>query len=294
MGKRVSAYAKALKKEASDVDKLMKAQMKDLTSKIAASSKKQSAAIAAADAKSAAGFKAASALLVKKLDAAEKNASQRFGTVYKDMASQREKLDELLGDAVLGLNDSIAKQAALADSRFEKTVKDIKAVRKEASGQVKDARQDFATGLYTLTSNIKQMESRLTGEVEVVSGEVISFKAAQARVNRKTTTEIARIEKLMNERKSESKKARGKLRAILDENKRAASEEVAALSGLFKKKISKIRSQAASDALSAKKDLTSATEAMFDKMAHHQTEMLYENKKATENIKDFAKSSIAG
>merc|ERR1711871_1076034 len=175
MGKRVSAYAKALKKEASDVDKLMKA----LTSKIAASSKKQSAAIAAADAKSAAGFKAASALLVKKLDAAEKNASQRFGTVYKDMASQREKLDELLGDAVLGLNDSIAKQAALADSRFEKTVKDIKAARKEAAGQVKDARQDFATGLYTLTSNIKQMESRLTGEVEVVSGEVISFKAAQ-------------------------------------------------------------------------------------------------------------------
>merc|ERR1719230_2224849 len=201
--KRVSAYAKALKKEASDVDKLMKAQMKDLTSKIAASSKKQSAAIAAADAKSAAGFKAASALLVKKLDAAEANASQRFGTVYKDMASQRAKLDELLGDAVLGLNDSIAKQAALADSRFEKTVKDIKAARKEAAGQVKDARQDFATGLYTLTSNIKAMESRLTGEVEVVSGEVISFKAAQTRVNRKTTTEIARIEKLMNERKSE-------------------------------------------------------------------------------------------
>merc|ERR1711871_1210027 len=265
--KRVSAYAKALKKEASDVDKLMKAQMKDLTSKIAASSKKQSAAIAAADAKSAAGFKAASALLVKKLDAAEKNASQRFGTVYKDMASQREKLDELLGDAVLDLNDSIPKQAALADSRFEKTVKDIKAARKEAAGQVKDARQDFATGLYTLPSNIKQMESRLTGEVEVVSGEVISFKAAQARVNRKTTTEIARIEKLMNERKSESKKARGKLRAILDENKRAAAEEVAALSGLFKKKIAKVRSQAASDALSAKKDLTAATEALYTKLA---------------------------
>merc|ERR1711871_365323 len=275
--KRVSAYAKALKKEASDVDKLMKAQMKDLTSKIAASSKKQSAAIAAADAKSAAGFKAASALLVKKLDAAEKNASQRFGTVYKDMASQREKLDELLGDAVLGLNDSIAKQAALADSRFEKTVKDIKAARKEAAGQVKDARQDFATGLYTLTSNIKQMESRLTGEVEVVSGEVISFKAAQARVNRKTTTEIAR----------------GKLRAILDENKRAAAEEVAALSGLFKKKIAKVRSQAASDALSAKKDLTAATEALYTKLAKNQEEMLYENKLASQNIKKFAAESDA-
>jgi len=291
--KRVSAYAKALKKEASDVDKLMKAQMKDLTSKIAASSKKQSAAIAAADAKSAAGFKAASALLVKKLNAAEANASQRFGKVYKDMAGQRAKLDELLGDAVLGLNDSIAKQAALADSRFEKTVKDIKAARKEAAGQVKDARQDFATGLYTLTSNIKQMESRLTGEVEVVSGEVISFKAAQTRVNRKTTTEIARIEKLMNERQSESKKARGKLRAILDENKRAASEEVAALSGLFKKKIAKIRSEAADDSLAAKKDLTHATEGMYTKLAKNQEEMLYENKLASQNIKKFAAESDA-
>merc|ERR1711998_187065 len=232
--------------EASDVDKLMKAQMKTLTGKIAAQSAKASADIAAADAKSAAGYKAAMSLLESELSKAEAKSSQRFGKVYTEMGKQRSELDEMLGSAVSDLNDSIAKQAALADSRFEKTVKDIKAARKEAAGQVKDARQDFATGLYTLTSNIKAMESRLTGEVEVVSGEVISFKAAQTRVNRKTTTEIARIEKLMNERKSESKKARGKLRAILDENKRAASEEVAALSGLFKKKIAKVRSQAAS------------------------------------------------
>jgi len=132
------------------------------------------------------------------------------------------------------------------------------------------------------------------GEVEVVAGEVIANKAAQSRVNRRVTKELKRIETLMNDHNSKSVKARGKLRAILDENKRAASEEVAALSGLFKKKITKIRAQAADDALSAKKDLTTATEAMFDKMAKHQTEMLYENKKATESIKDFAAKQIAG
>merc|ERR1719502_1018887 len=203
-------------------------------------------------------------------------------------------LDNALGAAVGGLNDAIAKQAALADSRFEKTVKDIKAARAEAAKQVKDARKDFATGLYTLTSNLKDMETRLVGEVQVVAGEVVANKAAQARVNRRTTSEIKRIEALMNDHNSKSVKARGKLRSILDENKRAAAEEVAALSGLFKKKITKIRAQAADDALSAKKDLTAATESMYDKLAEHQKELLYENKKATENINDFTKSSGAG
>merc|ERR1719230_1186369 len=280
--KKVAAYSLALKKEAADVDKLMKAQMKTLTGKIAK-----------ADAKSAAGFSAAMTLLEKELAAAEKKSSQRFGKVYTDMGQQRADLDEAMGAAVSDLNDSIAKQAALADQRFKDTVKDIKAARKEAAKQVSTARQDFATGLYALTSSVKAMETRLNGEVQVVSGEVISFKAAQARVNRHTTEELARIEKLMNDRSSDSKKARGKLRAILDENKRAAAEEVAALSSLFKKKIVKVRKQAAETALSAKKDLTAATEALYTKLAKNQEEMLYENKNAAVNIGKFAADSNA-
>jgi hypothetical protein len=291
--KRVDAYAAALTKEASDVDKLMKAQMKTLTGKIAAQSAKASADIAAADAKSAAGYKAAMSLLQSELSKAEAKSSQRFGKVYTEMGKQRSELDEMLGSSVADLNDSIAKQAALADSRFEKTVKDIKAARKEAAEQVKGARQDFATGLYALTSNVKAMETRLNGEVQVVSGEVISFKAAQLRVNRHTAEELARIEKLMNDRSTESKKARGKLRAILDENKRAAAEEVAALSGLFQKKIVKVRKEAAEVAIAAKKDLTAATEKMYTKLAKNQEEMLYENKLASVNIKKFEATAEA-
>merc|ERR1712159_412870 len=249
--KRVDAYATALKKEAADVKKLMRAQMKLLEGKVSAQKKAASADIAAANAESAAGYAAAMDKLGKELKAAEKHSAQRFGKVYEDMADQREHLDSELAGAVNNLNDEIAKQAALADSRFSKTVKDIKAARKEAADSVKEARKDFATGLYTLTSNLKEMETRLVGEVEVVAGEVVSQRAAQSRVNRHTTSEIARIEKLMNHRSSTSQKARGKLRAILDENKRAAAEEVKALGGLFKKKIAKIRSQAASDALAA-------------------------------------------
>merc|ERR1712054_318222 len=226
--KRVSAYADALKKEASDVDALMKDQMKFLTGKIEAQKKAASADIAAADAKSAAGFAAASDAVEAALAAAAKDSSKKFGEAYEKMGAQRAALDQSLAGAVSDINDSIAKQAALADSRFKKTVKDIKAARAEASSQVKAARKDFATDLAVLTAEIKGMETRLQGDIQVVAGEVVSHKASQAVVNRHTASELAR----------------GKLRQILDENKRAAAEEVKALDGLFKTKIAKIRASA--------------------------------------------------
>merc|ERR1711998_543138 len=154
-----------------------------------------------------------------------------------------------LAGSIDNINDAIAKQAAIQDSRFEKTVKDISAARKAASDGVKQARKDFATDLAAVTASIKGMETKLIGEIQVVSGAVISHKATQATVNRKVKGELKRIQKLMNHRKSVSERARGKLRTILDENKRAAAEEVKALDGLFKAKLSKIRSQANDDAI---------------------------------------------
>merc|ERR1712159_379062 len=175
--------------------------------------------------------------------------------MYVDMAKQRKALDKDLAASITEINDSIAKQAALADSRFSKTVKNIAAARKEAPDQVKQARKDFATGLAGATASIKDMETKLVGNVELISAEVIDHKAAQARVNRKTNAELKRINKLMNHQYSVSAKARGKLRAILDENKRAAAEEVKALSGLFSTKLAKVRKQAKANAEDAKDDL---------------------------------------
>merc|ERR1711988_1715433 len=262
----------------------MKGQMTLLSGKIAAAKKAASADIKVADAKSAAGFAAASDAVEAALAAAAKASSKKFGEAYEKMGAQRAALDASLAGSVADINDSIAKQAALADSRFKKTVKDIKAARAEAASQVKAARKDFSTDLAVLTAEIKGMETRLQGDIQVVAGEVVSHKASQAVINRHTAGELSRIETLMNDRSSESKKARGKLRAILDENKRAAAEEVKALDGLFKAKIAKIRSQAAADALAAKKDLTAATEAMYDKMAKMQTEQLYANEEAATKI----------
>merc|ERR1711871_1551536 len=129
--KRVTAYADALKKEASDVDALMKDQMKFLSGKIEAQKKAASADIAAADAKSAAGFAAAADAVTAAMKKAAEEASKKFGEAYEKMGAQRAALDQDLAGAVSDINDSIAKQAALADSRFKKTVKDIKAAREE-------------------------------------------------------------------------------------------------------------------------------------------------------------------
>merc|ERR1719271_1924520 len=143
----------------------------------------------------------------------------------------------------------------------------ITRLEKEAAEQVAGARKQFATELSALTSNIKQMETRLTGNVEQVSSDLIAEKAMQARVNRKNSAELKRIEDKMNHQEETAEKARGALRMVLDENKRAAAEETAELDKLFKAKIAKERRSAAEIARGAAKDLSAATQKMYADMA---------------------------
>merc|ERR1712164_104261 len=290
---RVDAYAEAIKKEAHDVSELMAGQMTTLTGKIAAQKAAASEAINAADAASVAGFSSAMDEVEASLKAAAESAEKKFGELTVTMADQRAALDNKLGAAVDNINDSIAKQAALADSRFSKTVKDIASARKEASNQVIDARKEFATELAVITASIKDMDTRMTGEVSVVSGQVISFNAEQARVNRHVAAEIDRVDKLMDHRFSVSKRARGKLHSILNENKKAAHEEVEQLRSLFQDKISKVRGTMAEDYASAKHDLSESVAKMYEDMADAQLEQLYANEEAAARINTYSKESMA-
>merc|ERR1719287_374768 len=185
------------------------------------------------------------------MKAAKKASSDKFAKLYSTMAKNRKSADSDLKAAVVNINDKIAKQAALADARFSKTVKDIKAAKAEAAAEVGAARKSFATSIAAVTAAVKDQETRLAGEIQVVSGEVISTKASQLRVNRRTQAELKRISKLANDRNSKSVRARGKLRATLNMYKRAAHEEVKELDGLFKAKLAKVRKQASADALAA-------------------------------------------
>merc|ERR1711966_626445 len=290
---KVTAYADALAKEAKDVDAAMKANMNALTAKVSAARRSAKSAINAANAKSAAGFRAALKSVNGALVAARHRASNKFGKLYRNMAKQRASADSALSGAVKNINDGIAKQAALADSRFSKTVKNIAAARAQSSKQVSDARKTFATSIARTVASVKDQETRLSGEIAVVSGEVARNRAIQLRVNRRTNAELARITKLSNLRHSASIRARGKLRALLDENKRAASEEVNALNKLFVGKLAKIRRRAASDRIEAARGLSKASQRLYAKLANIQLKAAYENKSNAAAIASYGKKSAA-
>merc|ERR1711959_92248 len=146
------------------------------------------------------------------LKSAQRRATSKFGQLYVNMARNRASADAALARSVKTINDRIAKQAALADSRFSKTVKNIQAARYEAAKQVNDARKTFATAIVRTVASVKDQESRISGEIAVVSGEVARNKAVQARVNRRTQAELKRIRKLSNKHHSQSIRARAKLR----------------------------------------------------------------------------------
>merc|ERR1711985_186019 len=153
----------------------------------------------------------------------------------------------------------IAERSALADVRFSKTVKNIKEVRSKATAAVSFARKQMTTKIVALTSTIKQSETRLRGEISVVSGEILRDKAAQIRVNRRVNKELGFIIKTANVRHSQSKRARGKLRAILNANKASAAEETAALAKRTRFALAMLRGRQASYRLSAAKALSYAS-----------------------------------
>merc|ERR1719440_2000016 len=94
-----------------------------------------------------------------------------------------------------------------------------------------------------VTSLVKNIESRLTSNIAKVSGEVEAEKALQDRVNERTSAELERIEALANKRNSDDIRARGALRAVMDENKAAAKEEVAELRKQLTAGIEELRSK---------------------------------------------------
>merc|ERR1711998_750357 len=242
---KVGAYADRLAAQAKAVDPAMKANVASLSSKIAAARASVKAATGAANAASAA----------------------RFGAVLKEVGAAMtagKTADTNLKAAVVTINDKIAKQAALADSRFSKTVKDISAARKEAASEVAQARKSFSTSLAAVTAAVKDQETRLSGEIQVVSGEVLSHKASQIRVNRHTQAELKRITKLANARHSESVRARGKLRA-----------------------------QAAANSLAAARDLSAASKGMYEKLARNQLEMTAANNANAAAIASYSSKAAA-
>merc|ERR1712159_933720 len=264
---RVDAYAARMRTQAKKARAEIAATAAATINKVKAEEARTQKAVAAHSAKDVARQKAALKFASQSLKLAEKEASDKFGKAYMHLAANRAHFDKALGAATAGLNDALAKQAALADSRFSKTVKDLSSARKQATAQVQQLRKNFSTQMATVTAHVKNVETRLVGEIAVVSGEVISDRANLIRVNRRVSAELKRIIKVSDQRFSRSKRARGKLKLLMDENKAAASAEVKSLAVNLKHKLIRARAKNAHNRRAMAKDLSKVTKSLYQRMS---------------------------
>merc|ERR1712057_76520 len=181
---KLTGHANQMARNARAAAAQMKSDVATLQARIAAAKRSATAHLASADAASVRRYTAALGQINGALAKAKKESNNRFGKLYTRMAKQRKALDTKLASSVRFLNDKIAERAALADVRFSKTVKNIRAVRAQATAAVAFAKKQMTVKITSLTSSIKQSEARFKGEISIVSGEVARDKANQIRINR--------------------------------------------------------------------------------------------------------------
>merc|ERR1712093_334099 len=210
-------------------------------------------------------------------------ADDMFGKSYKKLANERSAFDRKLGAATTRLNRALSKQAALNTANFRSSVKDIKKARKEAANQVKTLRKEFATGMLGVVAESKRVNQRIVSEIQVVTGEVRSMKAAQILVNGRVRRELAQINKVADRRYSNAKRARGRLKNQMDAFKKESAAEVAALQKNLFFKVEKLRARNARDMA---RDLSAASKKLYGALADMQ-------KKNTANSKKLTRSTTA-
>jgi len=283
---RVDAYAQRMIVQADatkahmkkTIDATMK-EVQDELKKASAVAKKFTSADAAREA-------SALKFVTESIEAGKKSIE---GTFYKKqvmLAHDRADADTMLASATRKLNDALAKQAAIMDSRFSKTVKNLSSARKQAGSAVVQLRKDFATSLALVTAEVSKVETLLINSISVVSGEIISASSNHYRVSLRVEREIARILKLANVEYSTSKRARGKLKILMDENKAAASDEVHALAKSLKSKLSHAEARKIRTVSALYKDLAIASQSLYEKMASSQ-------KSSADHVIDQSKVAVA-
>jgi hypothetical protein len=267
----ITANAKQMEANAKAVSAQIKANTNAINAKLNSVRRANMAQLSAVSAAAAKRYSAAIKAVIDGVTKARKNANAMFGKVEVQMAKNRAKLEKSFGSAISDANNRLAALIALSDTRFSKTVKDIKKTKAMARAQNKAARTYFKAKLYELTATLKQQETKLVGARQAVSAMVETEKAAQRKVNMAVDRSIKRIVKIADRRHSESVRARGVLRRIFDQNKKIAAAEIKALrkkaaTGLFL-----ARAQAAAHKRKFAKDLTHATKklnaALFSRSA---------------------------
>jgi hypothetical protein len=267
LNKKVATQYEIMIENANAVKATMASNQNDLTAALESARSATENQLAATDAKSAAAYSASIKAVEDGIAAATKRADAKFAGAYIKMAEDAQHHEDALEVAVRGLNEDLATAAALEDRRFAHTVKDIATAKKEASDAVGDAKKMMVAQMISTRKKLDEVEKRITGDIMVVSAMIVSDKAEQSAVNKMNEAEMARIIKKSNEYYSDDKRARGGLKAIIDEHKRIAADETATLAKEATKTIATVEQEQRDLLDGFKKDLTKATEEVYAKLA---------------------------
>merc|ERR1712072_1486782 len=219
------------------------------------------------------------------LKKAEKKADDMFGKAYKKLSNERSAFDLKLGAATTNLNRALSKQAALNTANFRTSVKNIKKARKDAADQVKKLRKEFATGMLGVVAESKRVNQRIVSEIQVVTGEVRSMKAAQILVNGRVRRELKQINKVADRRYSNAKRARGRLKNQMDAFKKESAAEVAALQKNLFFKVEKLRQRNARNSRDMARDLSAASKKLYGALADMQKKNTADSVASANNLR---------
>merc|ERR1712216_105834 len=132
---------------------------------------------------------------------------------------------------------------ALNDKRFEQTVKDIAAAKKEAADRVAAAKTEFKTRLYSLTATVNEQVKKTNTRISQLTNVVEKNKVQQAKANANVNAEIKRMVKLGNDRYKEHLKKDEELANLIKSNKAATDARMDAMAAHYTMELNSVRAR---------------------------------------------------
>merc|ERR1711881_541732 len=206
-----------------------------------------------------------------KLKVVMASTAAQFRRVRAKMAADRAHADAMLKSATSRMSASLNAAKALNDRRFAKTVKDIAAAKAEAKARVAAAESEFKTGIYKLSSVVKQQVAKTNARITQLSGVVNKNKLEQAKENANVNAEMKRMIKLGNDRYKQHLKHDKELKRLISKDKAETDARMNAMAAHYNGELHKIRRTMKKNRAHASRMLAKQSSALYS--AIHKSEM---------------------
>lgn len=258
----LEAQAKIMKENAAEVKTTMDKNAGILTDRLAKAKDAAQTMLAAKGEAASERYQKAIKAVEDGVAAGKKKSEDRFGDVYVKMAENADAAKASLGDNVAKLNAAMAQEAMLQNKQFTTNLKQVAAMKTKARNDVAAAKMAMNLGIAEVTAEIKQSETRVQGEIAVVTGQLLSNEAAQARTNKKVKEALENIISVSNSNLVESNDFHKELRVKAQTFKNIAAEELKAVADKATLEISLTRGKMAEDRQAAAIRLTQASKEL--------------------------------